>query len=95
MILARCLTCDAVEPPGNTNALLWAIQHSRETGHPDRYRPDRELICTLAMPMPLNVVGLALSALAKALERLGYTEIDLLTDGTERIVATVPKRGKS
>jgi hypothetical protein len=55
--------------------------------------PDgREVICTLALPLPLHIVGPLGVAIADAMEGIGYTDVVLLTDGTERIVATPPAR---
>lgn len=55
--------------------------------------PDgREVICTLALPLPLAVMGSLGVAIAEALEALGYSDVVLLTDGTERIIAVPPAR---
>jgi len=55
--------------------------------------PDgREVICTLALPLPVQVAGALGVAIAEALEGLGYSDVRLLTDGTERIIAVPPSR---
>lgn len=48
---------------------------------------DREVLCTLALPLPLTLFGEMGPAIEKAAERAGYCDVDLLTDGTNRIVA--------
>lgn len=53
--------------------------------------PDgREVICTLPLPLPLQVAGALGVAIADALEECGYSDVVLLTDGTERIIAVPP-----
>lgn len=53
--------------------------------------PDgREGICFLALPLPLDVVAQLSDAVTDALKRLGYSDVSLLTDGTNLIVAIPP-----
>jgi hypothetical protein len=55
--------------------------------------PDgREVICTLALPLPIQVAGALGVAIADALEEFGYSDVVLLTDGRERIIAVPPAR---
>ncbi len=51
----------------------------------------REVLCTLALPLPLQLAGALGRAIADAAERVGYTDVVLLTDGSNRIVATPRK----
>lgn len=50
----------------------------------------REVLVTLALPMPLNIVSDLLRAIGDVAENAGYTDVSLTTDGTSRIVATPP-----
>lgn len=53
----QCTTCGATAPwpNGTSDGLTWAVQHSRETGHPDEYR---NITLTLpAEPSPPTVPG--------------------------------------
>jgi hypothetical protein len=62
---------------------------AREAGRSvSRLDNGREVLCTLALPLPVSVVGAIGLAIVQAVEGLGYTNVDLLTDGTDRIVAT-------
>ena len=47
----------------------------------------REVICTLALPLPLDLIGHVGEALDDAVRRAGYTDAAMLTDGTNRVVA--------
>lgn len=49
-----------------------------------------EAILTLELPLSLTVVGVLGPAITGALKGIGYTDVVLLTDGTNRIVATPP-----
>ncbi|GIE29989.1 hypothetical protein Ait01nite_030340 [Actinoplanes italicus] len=51
----------------------------------------REHLVTLALPLPLETAGALLKAICEAAEKLGYTEVSLLTDGMNQVVATPPK----
>ena len=46
-----------------------------------------ELICTLALPLPLDLIGAVGEAIHEAVVRAGYTDAALLTDGSNRVVA--------
>ncbi len=46
-----------------------------------------EVLCTLALPLPLTLVGERGQAIADAAERAGYADCVLMTDGTNRVVA--------
>lgn len=48
----------------------------------------REVLCTLALPLPLTLVRALWSAIAEAAEESGFTDVVLLTDGSNRVVAT-------
>lgn len=53
--------------------------------------PDgREVICTLALPLPLALVGAVGAAIVEACEEAGYRDVVVLTDGSNRVVATKP-----
>lgn len=56
---------------------------------------DREHLCTLALPLPLALVGAIGHAVTDAAEQAGYTDVVLLTDGTNRVVARPPASGGS
>ena len=47
----------------------------------------REVLCTLALPLPLTLLGALGEAIATAAEEVGYTDASILTDGTNRVVA--------
>jgi hypothetical protein len=47
----------------------------------------REVLCTLALPLPLTLVGELGQAITDAAERVGYFDCSLLTDGSNRVVA--------
>lgn len=49
-----------------------------------------EAILALELPLSLTVVGVLGPAITDALQGIGYTDVVLLTDGTNRIVATPP-----
>lgn len=51
----------------------------------------REALVQLLLPLPINTVSPLLTAIGAAAEQLGYTDVSLLTDGSNRIVATPPK----
>lgn len=53
----------------------------------------QEVVARLELPLPMTVAAKVLKAVDKALTKLGYTDVVLLTDGTYRIVATPPARG--
>lgn len=49
--------------------------------------PDgREHIATLALPLPLDLLG-ALSGFTEAAAEVGWVDVVILTDGTNRVVA--------
>jgi hypothetical protein len=52
----------------------------------------REVLCTLALPLPLALVGALGEAIATAAEEAGYDDVNLLTDGTNRVVARQRER---
>lgn len=58
---------------------------SREPAH-----PDLEVIASLSLPLPLDLSVAVMDAIAKAAERLGYTNPVILTDGIHRFAATRP-----
>lgn len=51
----------------------------------------REVLCTLALPLPIALAAALGAAIADAAERVGYLDIVMLTDGSNRIIATPPK----
>jgi hypothetical protein len=55
-----------------------------------RLDDSREVLCTLAVPLPL-VAELG-QAIEDAAHKAGYRDVVLLTDGTNRVVATRPAR---
>lgn len=56
-----------------------------------RHDDGREVLARFELPLPLDVVAELGQAIKRAAEKLGYTDVVLLTDGTNRIVAT-PRR---
>lgn len=50
----------------------------------------REVLCSLAVPLPLTLAAAVMTAVGEAAEEQGYTDVCLLADGTERIVARKP-----
>jgi hypothetical protein len=46
-----------------------------------------EVLLTLAVPMNLRLLSELCSAIAEGAQRAGYTDVAMLTDGTNRIVA--------
>ncbi len=50
----------------------------------------REVLLRLELPLAVTVVAALCHAIGEAAERLGYTDVVMLTDGTNRIVATPP-----
>lgn len=53
---------------------------------------DREVLARLELPLPLDVAAGLMTAIAKAAEKLGYTDVVILTDGQQRIAGTPPAR---
>ncbi len=50
----------------------------------------RETLLSLGLPLPLLLTGDLGRAIDRVARRHGYTDVVLLTDGTNRIVATPP-----
>jgi hypothetical protein len=57
-----------------------------------RLDDSREVLCTLAVPLPLPLVAELGQAIEDAAHKAGYRDVVLLTDGTNRVVATRPAR---
>ncbi len=54
-------------------------------------RPDgREALVTLELPLSLTLVSALAAAIGRAAAAAGYTDVSLLTDGSNTIVATPP-----
>lgn len=53
---------------------------------------EREVLARLELPLPLDVAAELMRAIAKAAEKLGYTDVVILTDGSQRIAGTPPAR---
>jgi len=47
----------------------------------------RTALLTLAVPLPMRLVAELCVSIERACERAGYTDVAMLTDGTNRIVA--------
>lgn len=57
-------------------------------------RPDgTEELVRLSLPLPLVTAGHLMQAIARAAEEMGYTDVSVLTDGSQTIVATPPVDG--
>jgi len=52
----------------------------------------REVLARLELPLPMLLVGDVAAAIEQAARRHGYTDVVVLMDGTNRIVATPPTR---
>lgn len=50
------------------------------------------MLARLELPLPLDVAGALMRAIAQAAEKLGYTDVVILTDGPQRIAGTPPER---
>lgn len=50
----------------------------------------REVLVTLALPLPLALATELMSAIGNAAKKAGYADAAILSDGTGRIVATPP-----
>ncbi len=50
----------------------------------------RETLVSLGLPLPLSLAGDLGRAIDRVARRHGYTDVVLLTDGTNRVVATPP-----
>lgn len=55
-----------------------------------RLSDGREAICTLALPLPFEVLGALGKVVVDALEQLGYRDVTV-TDGSSRVVARPPE----
>lgn len=49
--------------------------------------PDGDVLVTLHLPMPARTVAALCAGIDEVARSLGYTEVVLLTDGTNRVVA--------
>ncbi len=52
----------------------------------------REVLLRLELPLSVTLVAALCEAVAASAHRLGYTDVVMLTDGTNRVVATPPAR---
>jgi len=52
-----------------------------------------ESVVRLELPLSLSVAAAVMKAVAQTLEQMGWTNVVLLTDGTDRIAGTPPTRG--
>jgi hypothetical protein len=51
----------------------------------------REILLRLELPLPLDTVTHLLLGIKAGAERAGYTDVVLLADGSNRVVATPPQ----
>lgn len=52
-----------------------------------RLEDGSEVLCTLALPLPLDLIGHIGKAIHEAAQRAGYADVVMLTDGTNRVIA--------
>lgn len=56
---------------------------------------DDIVLLTFATPLPVPLLAELCRSIAEGAERAGYTHVDLLTDGSMRVVARPAKGGES
>ena len=52
----------------------------------------REVLVTLALPLPLQIATDLIEAVGRVAEEHGYTDLVMLTDGTGGIAGTPPNK---